>query len=175
LAEQRSRRQYVADGFNQAISLSGSPPPNRVVLLQFSHMDAVKAYNAKEQQLEADVGNKYASFRAIGIKGAAQKQRKRWRARPAFLILSGEHGAWRAGHVSHVTFDEELFRRHYFSRSISFQKSEFVLWLFLLAGSGPRSTERLDGMAKEKQRVRNALNTTPKRTRRILFESAVTL
>jgi hypothetical protein len=73
LAEQRSRRQYVAGGFNKAISLSGSPPPNRVVLLQFSHMDAVKAYNAKEQQLEADVGNKYASFRAIGIKGAAQK------------------------------------------------------------------------------------------------------
>ena len=72
MAEQRSRRQYVA-GFNQAISLSSSPPPNRVVLLQFSHMDAVKAYNAKEQQLEADVGNKYASFRAIGIKGAPQK------------------------------------------------------------------------------------------------------
>ena len=36
-------------------------------------MDAVKAYNAKEHQLEADVGKKYASFRAIGIKGAAQK------------------------------------------------------------------------------------------------------
>ena len=73
MAEQRSRRQYVAGGFNKAISLNGSPPPNRVVLLQFSHLDAVKAYNAKEQQLEADVGNKYASFRAIGIKGAAQK------------------------------------------------------------------------------------------------------
>src|SRR6476661_9091593 len=62
--------KYLAGGFNKAISLSGSPPPNRVVLLQFPDMDAVKAFNAKEQQLEADVGHKYASFRAIGIEGA---------------------------------------------------------------------------------------------------------
>jgi hypothetical protein len=33
-------------------------------------MDAVKAFNAKEQQLEADLGHKYAGFRAIGIEGA---------------------------------------------------------------------------------------------------------
>jgi hypothetical protein len=33
-------------------------------------MDAVKAFNTKEQQLKADVGHKYASFRAIGIEGA---------------------------------------------------------------------------------------------------------
>jgi uncharacterized protein (DUF1330 family) len=62
--------KYLAGGFNKAISLSGSPPPNRVVLLQFADMDAVKAFNAKEQQLEADVGHKYASFRAVGIEGA---------------------------------------------------------------------------------------------------------
>ena len=62
--------KYLGGGFNKAISLSGSPPPNRVVLLQFPDMDAVKAFNAKEQQLEADVGHKYASFRAIGIEGA---------------------------------------------------------------------------------------------------------
>jgi uncharacterized protein (DUF1330 family) len=65
--------KYLAGGFNKAISLSGSPPPNRVVLLQFPDLDAVKAFNAKEQQLEADVGHKYASFRAIGIEGAEQK------------------------------------------------------------------------------------------------------
>ena len=62
--------KYLAGIFNKAISLSGSPPPNRVVLLQFPDMDAVKAFNTKEQQLEADVGHKYASFRAIGIEGA---------------------------------------------------------------------------------------------------------
>jgi uncharacterized protein (DUF1330 family) len=65
--------KYLAGGFNKAISLSGSPPPNRVVLLEFADMDALKAFEAKESQLEADVGNKYASFRAIGIEGAAQK------------------------------------------------------------------------------------------------------
>ena len=65
--------KYLAGGFNKAISMSGSPPPNRVVLLQFPDIDAVKAFNAKEQQLEADVGNKYASFRAIGIEGVEQK------------------------------------------------------------------------------------------------------
>ena len=65
--------KYLAGGFNKAISLSGSPPPNRVVLLEFLDMDAAKAYNAKQRQLEAEVGNKYASFRAIGIEGVEQK------------------------------------------------------------------------------------------------------
>ena len=64
---------YLAGGFNKAIGLSGSPPPNRVVLLQFSDMDAVKAFYAKEQQLEADLGHKYASFRAVGIEGVQPK------------------------------------------------------------------------------------------------------
>jgi len=36
-------------------------------------MDAVKAFYVKEGQLEADVGNKYATFRAIGIEGIEQK------------------------------------------------------------------------------------------------------
>ena len=65
--------KYLAGGLNKAISLSGSPPPNRVVLLQFADMDAVKAFEAKQKQLEADIGDKYASFRAIGIEGVEQK------------------------------------------------------------------------------------------------------
>jgi uncharacterized protein (DUF1330 family) len=65
--------KYLAGGFNKAISLTGSPPPNRVALLQFPDMDAVKAFNAKQRQIEADVGHKYASFRSIGIEGAEQK------------------------------------------------------------------------------------------------------
>src|ERR1700683_5417280 len=52
--------KYLGGGFNKAISFSGSPPPNRVVLLQFPDMDALKAFYAKEAQLEADVGKKYA-------------------------------------------------------------------------------------------------------------------
>jgi uncharacterized protein (DUF1330 family) len=65
--------KYLAGGLNKAISMSGSPPPNRVVLLQFPDMDALKAFNVKQRQLEADVGSKYASFRAIGIEGVEQK------------------------------------------------------------------------------------------------------
>jgi hypothetical protein len=36
-------------------------------------MDAVKAYNAKQRQLEAEMGDKYATFRAIGIEGVEPK------------------------------------------------------------------------------------------------------
>ena len=65
--------KYLAGGFNKAIGLSGSPPPNRVALLQFPDMDAVKAFYVKEHQLEVDVGGKYASFREIAIEGVEQK------------------------------------------------------------------------------------------------------
>jgi hypothetical protein len=36
-------------------------------------MDAIKAFNEKEQQLEADVGSKYATFRAVAVEGIEQK------------------------------------------------------------------------------------------------------
>ena len=64
---------YLAGGFNKAIGLSGSPPPSRVVLLQFPDIDAVKAFYVKEHQLETDVGSKYANFRIVGIEGALPK------------------------------------------------------------------------------------------------------
>ena len=64
--------KYIAGGFNKAISLFGSPPPNRVALLQFADMDAVKAFYVKQKQIEADVGNKYASFRVIGSRRRAE-------------------------------------------------------------------------------------------------------
>jgi hypothetical protein len=44
-----------------------------VLLLQFPDMDAVKAFYDKQGRLETDVGNKYASFRAVGIEGVEQK------------------------------------------------------------------------------------------------------
>jgi uncharacterized protein (DUF1330 family) len=65
--------KYLAGGFNKAIGLSGAPPASRVVLLQFADIDAVKAFEAKQLQLEGDIGKKYASFRAIGIEGIEQK------------------------------------------------------------------------------------------------------
>ena len=65
--------KYLGGGFNKAIALAGAKPPNRVVLLQFPDMDAVKAFYDKEGRLEADVGSKYASFRVVGIEGVEQK------------------------------------------------------------------------------------------------------
>jgi len=65
--------KYLGGGFNKTISFSGSPPPNRVVLLQFADVDTLKAFFAKDKQLEDDVGSKYASFRALGIEGIEPK------------------------------------------------------------------------------------------------------
>lgn len=65
--------KYLGGGFNKAISFLGAPPPNRIALIQFGDMDALKAFEDKEKLNVADVGNKYASFRAIGIEGVEQK------------------------------------------------------------------------------------------------------
>ncbi len=65
--------KYLAGGYNKTLSLSGSEPPNRVVLLQFANMDAIKAWRKEgEADLENDVGEKYARFRAYAIEGVAQ-------------------------------------------------------------------------------------------------------
>src|SRR5262249_43656390 len=53
--------KYLAGGFNKTLSLAGTEPPNRVVLLQFANMDAVTEWRKEgEADLENDVGGKYA-------------------------------------------------------------------------------------------------------------------
>ena len=65
--------KYLAGGFNKTVSLTGSEPPNRVVILQFANMDAVKAWRQEgEADLESNVGNKYAAFRVFAVEGVAQ-------------------------------------------------------------------------------------------------------
>jgi uncharacterized protein (DUF1330 family) len=65
--------KYLAGGYNKTLSLSGSEPPNRVVLLQFANMDAVKAWRKEgEADLENDVGEKYAKFRVYAVEGVTQ-------------------------------------------------------------------------------------------------------
>src|SRR5271165_3778817 len=55
--------KYVAGGYNKAVSLVGNPPPNRVVILQFANMDAVKAWQDEGAlDMENAVGSKYAAF-----------------------------------------------------------------------------------------------------------------
>jgi uncharacterized protein (DUF1330 family) len=36
--------KYLAGGYNKTLSLTGTEPPNRVVILQFPNMDAVKEW-----------------------------------------------------------------------------------------------------------------------------------
>ena len=64
--------KYLAGGYKKTISLAGTEPPNRVVILQFANMDAVKAWREEgEADLENNVGNKYASFRVFAVEGMA--------------------------------------------------------------------------------------------------------
>ena len=65
--------KYLGGGYNKAFSVNGPPPPSRVVLLQFPDMDALKAFSDKQKQFEADIGDKFASFRGIAIEGADPK------------------------------------------------------------------------------------------------------
>jgi uncharacterized protein (DUF1330 family) len=65
--------RYLAGGFNKTLSLAGTEPPNRVVLLQFANIDAVKAWRKEgEADLENDVGEKYAKFRVYAVEGMSQ-------------------------------------------------------------------------------------------------------
>jgi len=65
--------KYLAGGYNKTLSLSGSEPPNRVVILQFANMDAVKAWRKQgEEDMEHSVGDKYAAFRIYAVEGVTK-------------------------------------------------------------------------------------------------------
>jgi uncharacterized protein (DUF1330 family) len=63
--------KYLAGGYKKTMSLVGEPPPNRVVILQFANMDAVREWNDQgAMDMENTVGSKYASFRIYAVEGA---------------------------------------------------------------------------------------------------------
>jgi uncharacterized protein (DUF1330 family) len=65
--------KYLAGGYKKTISLAGSGPPNRVVILQFADIDQVKEWRDQgAMDLENSVGNKYASFRIYAVEGATK-------------------------------------------------------------------------------------------------------
>jgi uncharacterized protein (DUF1330 family) len=65
--------KYLAGSYNKTLSLTGSEPPNRVVILQFPNMDAVKAWQEQgAMDMENTVGTKYASFRIYAVEGVSQ-------------------------------------------------------------------------------------------------------
>jgi uncharacterized protein (DUF1330 family) len=65
--------KYLAGGYNNTLSLVGAEPPNRVVIVQFANMDAVKEWREQgAMDMENTVGNKYASFRIYAVEGINQ-------------------------------------------------------------------------------------------------------
>jgi uncharacterized protein (DUF1330 family) len=65
--------KYLAGGYDKTLSLVGAEPPNRVVILQFANMDAVKAWRDQgAMDMENTVGTKYATFRIYAVEGASQ-------------------------------------------------------------------------------------------------------
>ena len=63
--------KFLAGGYDKTVSLVGDPPPNRVVILQFDNMDAVKTWQAEgAMDMENTVGSKYAAFRIFAVEGA---------------------------------------------------------------------------------------------------------
>ena len=55
------------------MSLSGAEPPNRVVIVEFANMDAVKAWREQgAMDMENTVGTKYAKFRIYAVEGVTQ-------------------------------------------------------------------------------------------------------
>jgi uncharacterized protein (DUF1330 family) len=65
--------KYLAGGYNKTMSLVGTEPANRVVILQFPNMDAVKAWQDQgAMDMENTVGSKYAKFRIYAVEGVTQ-------------------------------------------------------------------------------------------------------
>jgi len=65
--------KYLAGGYNKTLSLSGAEPPNRVVIVQFENMDAVKTWRDQgAMDMENSVGSKYATFRIYAVEGVTQ-------------------------------------------------------------------------------------------------------
>ena len=64
--------KYIAGGFNKTFSITGQPPPDRVVILQFENMDKVKAWRDVARDAQEKIGNKYATFRTFAVEGVAQ-------------------------------------------------------------------------------------------------------
>jgi uncharacterized protein (DUF1330 family) len=65
---------YLAGGFNKTTALSGTPPGNRVVLIRYENMDALKKWwDGGGRDIQEKVGTKYATFRVFAIDGIEAK------------------------------------------------------------------------------------------------------
>ena len=58
--------------FNKTFSITGQPPADRVVILQFDNMDKVKAWRDAARDAQEKIGSKFATFRTFAVEGVAQ-------------------------------------------------------------------------------------------------------
>jgi hypothetical protein len=66
------KKDFLPGGFNKTFSISGQPPADRVVILQFENMDKVKAWRDAARDAQEKIGSKYATFRTFAVEGVAQ-------------------------------------------------------------------------------------------------------
>jgi uncharacterized protein (DUF1330 family) len=65
--------EYLAGGYDKAVGLVGPEPSNRIAILKFTSMDAVKEWRKQgAEDLENTIGTKYATFRIYAVEGAAK-------------------------------------------------------------------------------------------------------
>ena len=67
-----NRGKYIASGLNKTFSITGQPPANRVVILQFDNMDKVKAWRDVARDAQEKIGNKHATFRTFAVESVVQ-------------------------------------------------------------------------------------------------------
>jgi uncharacterized protein (DUF1330 family) len=59
---------YVGGGFNKTTPISGAAPPNRVVILKFDNLEAIKAWNeGGGMKVQKEIGETFA------VEGVEQK------------------------------------------------------------------------------------------------------
>jgi uncharacterized protein (DUF1330 family) len=64
---------YTARGFNKTTHFDGPPPPNRVVIIKFESLAAVKKWWDATSSFETEVGHKHADFQTFAVEGVEQK------------------------------------------------------------------------------------------------------
>jgi uncharacterized protein (DUF1330 family) len=64
--------KYIAGGNNKTVTLTGTPPPNRVVVLQYESMEKAKAWFDSQASKDArKIGEKYSTIRSFIVEGVA--------------------------------------------------------------------------------------------------------
>jgi len=65
--------QYLGGGFNKTTTMTGDPPPNRVVVIQYPSVEAAKKWWQENDTEAIRKAEKFASFRIYAVEGIEKK------------------------------------------------------------------------------------------------------